>query len=244
MFYKKGIDITNDKQMFNFLKNHFNYFTMNTWNRLTSIANNVKLYNLNLSGDWCTTLNLLNDGGYTTISCMIEDWEREHNNNFEVFFNGRSGGYLVLKDKKSNSHVLPVEIAEFDDYDEYKRFCKEFFGSVRANRSDLVFYTKLVQDFDKLCDDIRDYCDELSNAFFEVVAMEKSVEDFNNRYEADLERLGIEPLSCNGFGYVDISEIKEFNCLMDAFARLASREDCGYLLTIVDENTARLGVGN
>ena len=45
-FYKTGIDITNDKQMFNFLKNHFEYWTMNSWNRLSSVANKVKLYDL------------------------------------------------------------------------------------------------------------------------------------------------------------------------------------------------------
>ena len=32
MFYKTGVDITNDKQMFNFLKDHFTYPTMNSWN--------------------------------------------------------------------------------------------------------------------------------------------------------------------------------------------------------------------
>ena len=52
MFYKTGVDITNDKQMFNFLKNHFEYYTCNSWNGLRSVANNVKLYNLDLSG--CT----------------------------------------------------------------------------------------------------------------------------------------------------------------------------------------------
>ena len=43
MFYKKGIDITNAKQMFEFLKGHYMYDTMNSWNGLKSIANNVKI---------------------------------------------------------------------------------------------------------------------------------------------------------------------------------------------------------
>ena len=48
MFYQKGVDISNTKSMFNFLNNHFTYDTMNSWNGLKSIANNVKVYNLNL----------------------------------------------------------------------------------------------------------------------------------------------------------------------------------------------------
>ena len=233
MFYKKGIDITNDKQMFNFLKNHFEYYIMNSWNRLDTIANNVKLYNLNLSGDWCVALSLLERDSYDEITIMINQWQ-EYHPGYEVYFNGRSGGYLVLKNKDNNYHILPEEIIEAEDYDEYKRYCKEFYGSVRANRDDLVRYTKLVQDFDKLCDDLRDYCDELSNQKFEVVEMEKSVEDFNSIYEDDLEYLGFDELDCDGNGFVDISEIRILDCLMAAFAKLACRKENGYVLKIED----------
>ena len=48
MFYKKGVDISNTKSMYNFLKNHEKYDTLNSWNGLKSIANNVKVYNLKL----------------------------------------------------------------------------------------------------------------------------------------------------------------------------------------------------
>ena len=231
MFYKKGIDITNDKQMFNFLKNHFEYYIMNSWNRLDTIANNVKLYNLSLSGDWCVALELLHRGGYDEIRMLIEDWERDHPR-YEVYFNGRSGGYLILKEVNSNYHILPEELLECEDYEEYKRYCKEFYGSVRANHQDLRFYTQLVQDFDKLCDDLRGYCDELSNQKFEVVEMEKAVEDFNSIYEDDLEYLGFDELDCDGNGFVDVSEIRALDCLMAAFAKVACRKDNGYLLKI------------
>lgn len=231
MFYKKGIDITNDKQMFNFLKNHFEYYIMNSWNHLDTIANNVKLYNLNLSGDWCVALSLLERDNYDEINLMINQWQ-EYHPGYEVYFNGCSGGYLVLKNEDNNYHILPEEIIEAEDYDEYKRYCKEFYGSVRANRDDLVRYTKLVQDFDKLCDDLRAYCDELSNQKFEVVEMEKAVEDFNSIYEDDLEYLGFDELDCDGNGFVDISEIRTLDCLMAAFAKVACRKDVGYLLKI------------
>jgi hypothetical protein len=229
MFYTKGIDITNDKQMFNFLKNHFEYPTMNSWNGLYSIANNVKLYKLNLSGDWCTALSLLETGEYDNISYTIDDWRRCHPG-YEVYFNGRSGGYLVLKSTSYNGHMLPESILDSATYEDYKEWCRDNYGSVKANRDELVEYTRLVQDFDKLCDELRDYCDTLSNLKFEVIEMEKSVEQFNDYYANDLELLGFDTLSCDGEGKVDVSEIITLQSLYEAFCRIADRSDNGYQL--------------
>ena len=78
MFYKKGIDITNDKQMFNFIKNHFEYYTMNSWNRLASIANNVKLHRMHLTGDWTVAYNLLVNGEYETVNDFLYCWAEDH----------------------------------------------------------------------------------------------------------------------------------------------------------------------
>jgi hypothetical protein len=235
MFYKTGVDITNDKQMFYFLKEHFVYPTLNAWNGLESIANNVKMYNLHLSGNWCTALSLLENGEYDTINFMIADWQRSHPD-YEVYFNGRSGGYLVLCNTSNNGTILPYCIDAFDTYEDYKEYCrKEYCGSVKANRDELVFYTKLVQDFDKLCNEIRDFCDELSNLDFKVVELEKSIEEFNSRYEDDLELLGFRKLQCPEEGKVDVSEIVTFTCLFESFLRIARRVDSGYVLKS-DEN--------
>lgn len=238
MFYKTGIDITKDKQMFEFLKNHFEYPIMNSWNHLYSIANNVKLYNLELSGDWYNTLCLLENGEYENLNWLIQEWLYEHPG-YEIFFNGRSGGYLILKEKNNNSHVLPESILDNDSYEEYKDYCKEYYGSVRANRKELVYYTMLVQDFDRLCDQLRNYCDELSQLRFEVVEMEKSVEQFNNEYCDDLELLGFDFLSCDGEGKVDISEIRTLICLYEAFFRIADRSKSGYGLYYDGDGTIR-----
>jgi hypothetical protein len=241
MFYQKGIDITNDKQMFNFLKNHFEYWTMNSWNRLGSIANNVKLYNLDLSGDWGVAYDLLAGGEYETINDLVQIWTEQHNG-FEVTFNGRSGGYLVLCNNDNNGHVLPDEITECEDYGEYKRYCKEFYGSVKANRSDLVFYTKLVQDFDKLCDELRDFCNELSKQTFEIVAMSKAVDQFNDEYADDLEYLEFDYLRMTDEGVVNVSEIFALRCMADAFVRicLAGCKDYGYDLEWIDNDNVRI----
>jgi hypothetical protein len=241
MFYQKGIDITNDKQMFNFLKNHFEYWTMNSWNRLGSIANNVKLYNLNLSGDWGVAYDLLAGGEYETINDLVQIWAEQHNG-FEVTFNGRSGGYLVLGNADNNGHILPDEIVEAEDYEEYKRWCREYYGSVKANRDTLVYYTKLVQDFDKLCDELRDFCNELSKQTFEIVAMSKAVDQFNDEYADDLEYLEFDYLRMTDEGVVNVSEIFALHCLADAFVRicLAGCKDYGYDLEWVDNDNVRI----
>ena len=234
MFYQKGVDITNDKQMFNFLKNHFEYWTASSWNRLQSIALNVKLYNLNLSGNWGTACDLLANGEYDTISFMIRQWCEDHCG-YEVYFNGRSGGYLVLTEKNSNSHILPDYILDSDTYEDYKAWCREeYCGTVRGNRNNLVYYTKLVQDFDKLCDQLRDYCDELSNLKFEVIEMEKSVDAFNTQYESDLEVMEFQYLRCDDDGVVDMSEVIMLKSLTEAFLRVAKRD--GYKIEWLKEN--------
>ena len=193
MFYKKGIDITNDRQMFEFLKGHFEYPTMSSWNQMYSIANNVKLYKLGLSGDWSTALSHLENGEYDTISYMIDDWRRCHPG-YEVYFNGRSGGYLVLYNADNNRTVLPDEVDYNDDYEGYKEMCREYFGSVKAARYKLVEMVKLVQDFDRLCDQLRDYVNELSTQDFAARALERTVDLFNENYYDDLAYLGYSEL--------------------------------------------------
>ena len=228
MFYVKGIDITNDKQMFNFLKDHYQYYTMNSWNGLKSIANNVKVYKLNLSGDCYNALTFLQDDDYFTINMMIEDWEVEHRG-YKVGFNGRSGGYLVLYNANDNKTVLIDEVECNDDYEGYKEMCREYFGSVKAARYKLVEMVKLVQDFDKLCDQLRDYVNELSTQDFAVRALERTVDLFNEYYSDDLTYLGYSELTVED-GKVDVSEIKQLDCLYETFCRMANKKDVGYKL--------------
>ena len=221
-FYKTGVDITNDRQMFNFLKNHFTYWTMSSWNRYTSIANNVKLDRMQLSGDWSVAFDLLTVESYATTNDMIRAWGN-HNPCYEVGFNGRSGGYLVLMSTGHADNILPDAITECADYAEYKSYCREYYGSVKANRANLVFYTKLVQSFDRLCDELRDYCDTLSNQKYEVIMMQDVVEQFNNAYANDLEFLEFDYLKCESEGEVDISEIAALSCLTEAFYNLVTK---------------------
>lgn len=99
-FYEK-VDLRSRKAMVDFLENHFRYFTMNSWNRSTSFANNMKIYNLGLSKEIEDTLYdiLFSDDNNDLdfyIKCLIADFETEHDDRYTACFNGRSGGYLVL----------------------------------------------------------------------------------------------------------------------------------------------------
>lgn len=162
MYYKKGIDITNDKQMFNFINSHYQYDTLNSWNKLQSIANNVKLYNLNLKGDWTKALDLLFSEGESdlvyNINDMLEDWEYAHKG-YKLGFNGRSSGYLVLYNENNCKSILP-DILQNDNYEDFKEDVRYWYGGLKYYRHELQFYTKLIQDFDKLCDDLRDLVEE------------------------------------------------------------------------------------
>ena len=228
MFYKTGVDVTNDKSMFNFIAEHPTYFTMNSWNRTRSIAHNVKLYNLNLEGDWCRALAHLESGEYDTIHFMIEDWEYEHPG-YRVCFNGRSNGYLVLSQANCARSAVPADL-DYESYEDYKNDMRDWYGSVKANRRELVDFVRIVQDFDRLCDELRNFVNELSKLKYEVEEMHKIVDQFNDTYADDLELLGFDYLKVNEVGEVDIAEVYTLQCLAEAFHRLADRKDVGYRL--------------
>ena len=214
MFYKNNIDICNDKQMFNFLKEHFSYSTLNSWNGLRSIANNVKVYNLELDGDPYTALRALEQDEYFNVNMMIEDWEAKHPN-YRVGFNGRSGGYLVLYNKTDNCNVLPDYIVD-GDYEDYKQYIKDYYGTLKDNRSNLRYLTELVRDFDKLCDDIREYVNLLSTIDFVEEFLIGVVEDFNETFYPDLHKWEANPLEVVDKYSICIEEIQNSPALMEA----------------------------
>lgn len=235
MFYKKGIDITNTKQMFNFLRDHYMYDTMSSWNQLKSIANNVKLYNLGLDGDSWVVWNLLNDefdrsGLQDQISWKIKEWEAAHKG-YTVGFNGRSGGYLVLYNEHSNGNILPNIITDACDYEDFKQECEYYYGGVKYYKSELREYTKLVQDFDKLCDELRDLVNSYSKLDLQKFLLESVVDEFNYDYEDDLESLNIEPLAIkkeNDELTVDLTSLEALKALKLAFMTILRNTQLNY----------------
>ncbi len=86
------------EEMISFLQNHFRYDTMNSWNRSTSYARNVKIYILGLTHEqemkafeFIETPGALED-----INLILQDFDENHDHEWQVGFNGRSGGYIVL----------------------------------------------------------------------------------------------------------------------------------------------------
>lgn len=173
LFQKAGVDICSPKSMFEFINNHFTYYTLNSWNGLQSIANNMKLYNLGLEGDWTAVLDYLYDE--EDIGCigfqirdLVEEWEAKHPG-YSLGWNGRSGGYLVIynHDKKNGTvnfrNILPEDLTGYDNYEEFKEAIKDYYGwNVKDMIPELREYTQLIRDFDKLCDDLRDLANEYS----------------------------------------------------------------------------------
>ena len=54
-FHQK-LDYRSRKAMVGFLKNHFRYDTMSSWNRASSYANNMKIRNLGLTSEQASRL--------------------------------------------------------------------------------------------------------------------------------------------------------------------------------------------
>lgn len=188
MYYKE-IDKRYREAMTAFLKKHFRYNTMNSWNRSTSYANCIKLYNIDKPDDidndtwwemiWITEWQ-------EKLSDLLEDFGRKHEWQWQAGINGRSGGYVVLYrggikpsgyksycnhcgqknyqavpdgqigicgrcDAKARVNFKQTHMQVFTwpgkDVDMYEDFKGWSLSQLRER-------VELVQDFDRLCDDI------------------------------------------------------------------------------------------
>ena len=169
VFYK-DVNLNNRNEMIRFLVNHFRYYTMNSWNRMSSYANNVKLHNLDIPGE-------LSSKAYDFISCdsqgdfywdvkdLIADFTAE--TGYSAGFNGRSDGYIVMYDTDINDklerYTLMRGIDENELFDDW-------------STKSIAERVNLVQRFDRLCDDIfhlfLDYVEHVEIKDVEVVRKE------------------------------------------------------------------------
>ena len=222
MFYKKGIDICNTKSMWNFLKNHYSYYTLNSWNRQKSIAHNVKLYNLALDGDWTVAMRyLFDEADCAGLQTFIEDEIREFEDRYpyyEVAFNGRSGGYLVIYEKQGHGSVLPSCVDDYDTYDDFKQSLKDswYAETVSEYTYELREAVKIVREFDKLCDRLRDLVNEFSKKSFDVDKLEDALTCFGDQYGDDLDLLSLDGPVLEG-DRVKLNDIIDFAAFMHCF---------------------------
>lgn len=96
-FFSK-INTRRKEDLIAFLKTHTRYHTMNSWNCMTSYANCVKIHRMGLSGDRLDkAFEMLNmPQVYSAINYVLDAWAMNHSWQWQVGFNGRSSGYLVL----------------------------------------------------------------------------------------------------------------------------------------------------
>ena len=220
LFYKTNLVKQNAKEAWQFLKDHFTYYTLNSWNLMKSIANNVKMYNLQLDGNYWVARDLMIADDYYVLNSMIRDWQDKHPG-YVVGFNGRSDGYLVLYNEKNYNSVLPDWVTDYDNYEDFKQYAKDYYGSLKEMLPTIIEYVDLVQDFDKLCDELRDYVNNLSLTNMEDKAteeLERIVEVFNCSMKKDLEALEVKELRVKKFkDKVDISSLKNHPALEFSF---------------------------
>lgn len=165
-FYFTGLKEKTIEEKYQYLKNHFSYDIMNSWNNLKTIANNVKIYSLGLTREQQNKFFKINEADddflYYEIMGIIEEFERLTNT--QVYFNGRSGGYMVVvpdfEIARKNEHIFKwmgvEDILYYDTYKEFKKEQNEYTGSYNYSYKEEIeeaYY--LIKAFDKLCDVLR-----------------------------------------------------------------------------------------
>lgn len=144
-FFNKTEGITTLKDKFNYIKNHFKYWTNNSWNGLVSIANNVKIYKLGLTSEQI-------DKAYNLLDCenFYDELILIYGSGLKVGFNGRNDGYLVLYNFENNGCAVE---SWYWDYEKYVDLLSDY---EPETIEDIINYDfELVRDFDILCDELR-----------------------------------------------------------------------------------------
>lgn len=186
-FFNKTENIISLEDKYNYVKNHFKYWTMNSWNRLRSIANNVKIYNLGLTKEQESKI-------YDLRSANIEDFDELLNDAFvvlcreknlrNVFFNGRSDGYIVIADQNYGNGSVLGDLFNYDNIEDFKQELKDYYSYTEEECQESIKEIlerdfEIVKNFDILCDELRDFLIENLDNFQlideEVTVTEKHI---------------------------------------------------------------------
>ena len=153
------------RDMVKYLVEHYRYDTCNSWNNSTSYAANVKLREFVPRNLMDKAFEILEQGDvFDSINEAITEFAREHDYKWQVGFNGRSGGYLVLYrgGKREDGGVYSQPGLHTDQGEDFSEWSK----------ADVLDRYKLVRKFDELVDDCKKIFLEFCEGF-EVV--EKTV---------------------------------------------------------------------
>ena len=107
--FSEPVNLRSRKEMTDFLRNHFRYPTLNSWNHATSYACNLKIHRLGLTSEIVSKLyEMLDTQDFLFMrQDMLDHFNEVHDFRWQAAFNGRSGGYLVLYqgEQKSTGHL-------------------------------------------------------------------------------------------------------------------------------------------
>lgn len=139
-FFSKPVDLRKKQDMITFLRDHFKYDTMNSWNASVSYAHNVKLWTLVPRTLFDKALSLRDEWYELCYDELKLEFEQDTNNNYTIGVNGRSDGYLVLYTLFKHRSAMFFDPADDDP----------------APLSDLRSMCRTVIAFDRMCDKMRD----------------------------------------------------------------------------------------
>lgn len=136
------------EEMIDYLKSHYRYHTLNSWNNSSSYAHDVKIHRLGLPPG-------LKDKAYEAIEAedyqqdvrhLVGEFDAYHGYEYQAGFNGRSGGYLVLYQggRRADGSIFcwpGRSLDQGEDFSDWDDF-------------DLLKRVQIVESFDKLRDDL------------------------------------------------------------------------------------------
>lgn len=151
IIFAKEVDLKNDEAVFEYLKKHPRYFLMNSWNRLQTFAQNIKIYNLGVDRDIEDKLFEMLDVDSIDVKFTYEDGVNdfeEENPGYTIYTNGRSGGYLILASSQNDRGKLSNMVDAVNNYDTLDDLKEDYdFEEFRT-------LAETVMNFDRACDNI------------------------------------------------------------------------------------------
>lgn len=127
--------------MIAYLVGHFRYDTMNSWNASTSYAAKVKIQHLTFPNNEVRNRAydlLQTDEAFDNVRFIMQQFDEDHDYEWQVGFNGRSGGYIVLyhggrKDTGHKSRCTSCGQLNFTKIEENSNKCGRCNQPTRVN---------------------------------------------------------------------------------------------------------------